>query len=71
MWFYNMVIFKEKNFGLLEGTWKGAAIGTAVGGGMVRFLGKKGKKDGDSKTLDINTPSYKFKEKETFNDTKK
>lgn len=70
MWFYNMVIFKEKNFGLLEGTWKGAAIGTAVGGGMVRFLGKKGKKDGDSKTLDINTPSYKFKEKEVLKSRK-
>ena len=70
MWFYNMVIFKEKNFGLLEGTLKGAAVGVGVGGGMVKFLGKKGKKDSDPKTLDINTPHVKFKEREIIKSRK-
>lgn len=40
-----MVKFKEKNFGLLGDMAKGAAIGTAVGGGMTKFYlgGKKSK----------------------------
>ena len=51
-----MVKFKEKNFGLLGDMAKGAAIGTAVGGGMTKFYlgGKKSKiiKFGDKKSDD-------------------
>lgn len=39
-----MIKFKEKNFGLLESTAYGAAIGAAVGGGTRRLMGKPKKK---------------------------
>ena len=64
-----MIKFKEKNFGILSGTAQGAAIGATVGGGMVKFLGKN-KKGENTKVLDINTPSYKFKGKEVLRSRK-
>lgn len=52
-----MAIFKEKSFGLLTDTLKGAAIGAGVGGGLTRFK-LKGKESMDvtvkSKTIPLN-----------------
>lgn len=52
-----MAIFKEKRFGLLTDTLKGAAIGAGIGGGLTRFK-LKGKDTTDitikSKTIPLN-----------------
>lgn len=67
-----MVVFKEKNFGLLRNVRNGAAIGAGIGGGVTKFLlwnkNRGGKKED---AIKVPVPHVSFKEKEKLISTRK